>query len=473
MTKYNVVKLNATMKPHALCALFPDMPPEEFKEFVADIVTNGLAEPIDVWNGQVIDGKNRYAACVEAGIEPTFNALTFTDDAQIAAYIWRKNGMRRNLTALQRAEIAVQISKIGKMSTLKSAALVGVSTKTVQRARAAAGAGKRSKGGGRPAGATAATGNAPPPCSCSPDWAGPCDDPRPDCRHMPGAAAWVRPSNETAKSDEAAPPVAPLTSVMIDFDQIPGGQLLALAKDLVAYLIENAQPHAQQIAETLYLVGGIAPRDLQAEEARDTQKLIRENQELRKQVKDLEKEKRDVEEALKNAPPTKFGSGAPAGAPETLFDSYLAWKEADQLSFARMIGEHGRDPRKFSDEARAEWIRIKQLSILGIYNPLDAAGREKIFRLIRKSPPNNTPENETAQHADGEVALPTLQTPLAAPAPRQERGDSHGSGGQPPKLPEDYRRLAQPGQLLKNDKRSSPRRSGPANGAYRSGGGFD
>ena len=46
-----------------LARVFPDMPPEDFARLVASIRQDGLMDPITVWQGQVIDGRHRYAAC--------------------------------------------------------------------------------------------------------------------------------------------------------------------------------------------------------------------------------------------------------------------------------------------------------------------------------------------------------------------------------------------------------------------------
>lgn len=55
---------------HEVENLFPMMTPEEFSELKNDIAANGLIEPIWLHNGKIIDGRNRYNACLELGIEP-------------------------------------------------------------------------------------------------------------------------------------------------------------------------------------------------------------------------------------------------------------------------------------------------------------------------------------------------------------------------------------------------------------------
>jgi ParB-like chromosome segregation protein Spo0J len=57
---------------HALATLFPLLDGAGFDELVADIRAHGLREPVVMFEGKVLDGRNRYRACVEAGVEPTF-----------------------------------------------------------------------------------------------------------------------------------------------------------------------------------------------------------------------------------------------------------------------------------------------------------------------------------------------------------------------------------------------------------------
>ena len=56
-------------------------------------------DPITVWQGQVIDGRHRYAACAEAGVERRFEYLD--DDADPLRYILARNDLRRHLDRKQ------------------------------------------------------------------------------------------------------------------------------------------------------------------------------------------------------------------------------------------------------------------------------------------------------------------------------------------------------------------------------------
>ncbi len=95
------------MKISRYALLFPDMEPEEYEKLKEDIKEHGLLEPIVVKDGEIIDGKHRYKACLELGIEPKFAELP--DGMSPLEYVIAKNLHRRHLTKDQRAVIAQEI----------------------------------------------------------------------------------------------------------------------------------------------------------------------------------------------------------------------------------------------------------------------------------------------------------------------------------------------------------------------------
>ena len=57
---------------HLLANLLPLMEGDEFEELVEDIREHGLYQPIVLYEGAILDGRNRYRSCREAGVEPRF-----------------------------------------------------------------------------------------------------------------------------------------------------------------------------------------------------------------------------------------------------------------------------------------------------------------------------------------------------------------------------------------------------------------
>jgi ParB-like chromosome segregation protein Spo0J len=121
----------------------------EFSTLVADIQENGLREPIIVHEGQVLDGRNRYRACLAIGIEPI--TRPFDQRGDPLAFVISKNLHRRHLNEAQRAAVAAKIATLEKGSFYKNqhtgslkpigvtqaeaAKLMNVSERSVKRAR--------------------------------------------------------------------------------------------------------------------------------------------------------------------------------------------------------------------------------------------------------------------------------------------------------------------------------------------------
>jgi len=87
---------------HDLCKLFPRLGGAEFDALCQDIKANGLREPIVLHEGKILDGGNRYRACIEAGVDPLF--VDF-DGGNVVSFVLSANLHRRHLTAGQQAAI--------------------------------------------------------------------------------------------------------------------------------------------------------------------------------------------------------------------------------------------------------------------------------------------------------------------------------------------------------------------------------
>lgn len=94
---------------HPLCAIFP--PLVWLNDLVKDIRENGLFEPIVLYGGKILDGRNRYAACLEAKVEPRF--IEFEgDDRTAMKFVISKNIERRDLSNSQRAMVAAKLANL-------------------------------------------------------------------------------------------------------------------------------------------------------------------------------------------------------------------------------------------------------------------------------------------------------------------------------------------------------------------------
>ena len=70
MTERNLGDFIVTEKleVHPAGMIFPPMDDETYRGFKDSIAKHGLAEPIVLFQGKILDGKERYRACIELGI---------------------------------------------------------------------------------------------------------------------------------------------------------------------------------------------------------------------------------------------------------------------------------------------------------------------------------------------------------------------------------------------------------------------
>lgn len=93
---------------HPVAELFPMMIGKQFQELVDDIKANGLQLPIWKHDGKIVDGRNRYLACIEAGVEPRFKEWRGT--GSLEAFVISLNIPRRHLTDSQKAIIVARLA---------------------------------------------------------------------------------------------------------------------------------------------------------------------------------------------------------------------------------------------------------------------------------------------------------------------------------------------------------------------------
>jgi ParB-like chromosome segregation protein Spo0J len=90
---------------HPLADIFPLMQGEDFTALVADIREHGLRESIVLYEGKILDGRNRYRACIEAGVEPAYPKTFTGDQADAVAFVISVNIRRRHLTLGQKNDL--------------------------------------------------------------------------------------------------------------------------------------------------------------------------------------------------------------------------------------------------------------------------------------------------------------------------------------------------------------------------------
>jgi hypothetical protein len=89
------------LEPHPIANLFPLMTEPELAALAEGILANkGLQVPILLFEGKILDGRNRYIACTKAGVTPrteVFNG-SWTEAMRM---VWSLNIRRRHLTSTQ------------------------------------------------------------------------------------------------------------------------------------------------------------------------------------------------------------------------------------------------------------------------------------------------------------------------------------------------------------------------------------
>jgi N6-adenosine-specific RNA methylase IME4 len=90
------------LEDHPIAAIFPLMSSVEFKELVEDIKKQGLKDEICLFEDKILDGRNRYRACVTAKMPVKTHTFCGTF-LEAIHYVWSKNFVRRHLNPSQSA----------------------------------------------------------------------------------------------------------------------------------------------------------------------------------------------------------------------------------------------------------------------------------------------------------------------------------------------------------------------------------
>lgn len=107
ITVENTPSTGVTWHPYA--DIFPWIEGPAFQELKADIARNGVLEPIVFFDGAILDGRNRYIAARELGIE--YPRVEYEGDDPLG-FVISHNLKRRHLTESQRAMVAAKLAKM-------------------------------------------------------------------------------------------------------------------------------------------------------------------------------------------------------------------------------------------------------------------------------------------------------------------------------------------------------------------------
>ena len=100
--------ISMQLEPHPYAAIFPMMGGVEFADLANDIKSNGLREPVWLYEGKILDGRNRAEACVVTGT-PLVTREYDGDDP--VGFVLSLNLHRRHLDSGQRACVAVELER--------------------------------------------------------------------------------------------------------------------------------------------------------------------------------------------------------------------------------------------------------------------------------------------------------------------------------------------------------------------------
>jgi hypothetical protein len=87
---------------HPIAGIFPLIEGDEFYTLVSDIKLHGVREPIWLLDGKILDGRNRYNAAKQAGVQFATRNFSGTH-LEAIDFVWSLNRTRRHMNSSQAA----------------------------------------------------------------------------------------------------------------------------------------------------------------------------------------------------------------------------------------------------------------------------------------------------------------------------------------------------------------------------------
>src|SRR6516165_1140406 len=123
---------------HPLANMFPMIEGNALEELKRDIAAQGILEPIRLYQGMILDGRNRYAAAKACGHQFSLDDFVQWEGtlAEAEAWVISTNLHRRQLTTKQKQDLIMDMVKRNPtLSDREIARQIGVSNSTVGAAR--------------------------------------------------------------------------------------------------------------------------------------------------------------------------------------------------------------------------------------------------------------------------------------------------------------------------------------------------
>src|SRR5262245_50145625 len=106
------MKKHKPMKAHPISQILPEINTADLQALAENIATEGQKEDIVLYEGQILDGRSRFAACKLKKLEPRTREFGSrkTDGEDPLRFVVSENVHRRHLTDEQRALIAGELA---------------------------------------------------------------------------------------------------------------------------------------------------------------------------------------------------------------------------------------------------------------------------------------------------------------------------------------------------------------------------
>lgn len=93
-------------------SLIPRLTDDEFKQLEENVLRDGIAEPLVVWNGTLIDGHNRYKLAKKHGLDFKTREMAFDSENDAEIWIIKNQFGRRNLSKYDRSILALKLKPV-------------------------------------------------------------------------------------------------------------------------------------------------------------------------------------------------------------------------------------------------------------------------------------------------------------------------------------------------------------------------